>query len=227
MVRIALALLALAVPLQDPSEKERREYVDKNVDKAIDKGLQALRTMQRPSGRFDWYGQAVHGSTSLALYTFLASGVTLEDACASKALDWLLNNPYQWTQKRDYDTYEISLIAVALSYSIPQMAAGASRDRAVAMLQRAADWLMAAQAKGGGWWYGTKNDQHDHSNTQFAVLGLRAAANAGAKIRKDVWDREVNHWKTAQLKDGSWAYRTCYKDQTGMGVGTATMTAIE
>jgi hypothetical protein len=225
MFRLALLPLLLALPLQDPSEKERREYVEKNVAKAIEKGLQGLRMMQRPSGRFDWYGQAVHGSTGLALYTLIASGVDLTDVCASKALDWLLNNPYTWTKPRDYDTYEISLVAVALAYSIPLMADGAAKQRAVTMLQRAADWLMAAQAKGGGWWYSTKNDQHDHSNTQFAILGLRAAANAGARVKREVWDREVTHWKTAQLKDGSWAYRTCYKDQTGIGTGTSTMTA--
>lgn len=226
MIRAALVLLAVLVPQQEPTEKERRDFVDKKVDGAIEKGLHALRAMQRPSGRFEWFTQAVHGTTSLALYTLLASGGTLEDPAAAKALDWLLNNPPPWTQRRDYDTYEISLLAVALSYSIPQMAEGAGRARAVTMLQRAADWIVGAQVKGGGWSYNSKNDGgHDHSNSQFAVLGLRAAANAGARVKREVWEREVNHYKTSQLKDGGWAYHTCYKDQTGQGRSTSTMTA--
>jgi hypothetical protein len=225
MLRAAAIILSALILQQELTEKERREFVDKNVDKAIEKGLKALRMMQRPSGRFEWFTSAPHGSTALALYTLLASGGTLEDTAAAKALDWILNNPFPWGRRGDYDTYEISLIAVALSYSIPHMAAGGAKDRAVAMLQRAADWLVAAQAKGGGWSYNQKNESHDHSNSQFGVLGLRAAANAGAKIKKEVWDKEVSHYKTSQLKDGGWGYHACYKDQTGTGRSTSTMTA--
>ena len=225
MVRGSLVLLALLVSQQEPTEKERREFVEKKVDGAIDKGLQALRRMQKPSGRFEWFGQTPQGATALALYTFVAAGVSVDEPPAAKALDWLLNNPIAWGRRGDYDTYEISLVAVAMSYAIPQMKPGGARDRAVTTLQRAADWLSNAQAKGGGWSYSTKNGSHDHSNTQFAILGLRAAANAGAKVKKEVWEREVNHYKTSQLKDGGWAYHTCYKDLAGTGRSTSTMTA--
>jgi len=225
MMRAAFVLLPLLLAQQEPTEKEKKDYVEKKIDTAIEKGLHALRGLQRPSGRYEWFGQAPHGTTALALYTFLASGVRIEDTAAWKALDWLLNNPFQWTTSREYDTYQVSLIAVALSYAIPQMETSGSRDRAVAMLQRAADWLVAAQAKGGGWSYSTKNDSHDHSNTQFGILGLRAAANAGAKVKREVWDKEVSHYKTSQLKDGGWGYHACYKDQTGTARSTSTMTA--
>lgn len=225
MLRPAAVLLILLLPQEEPTEAEKKAYVDKKVDGAIEKGLAALRIMQRPSGRFEWFNQAPHGSTALALYTFLASGVPMDDPGAAKALDWMLNNPIGWTRGGAYDTYEISLIAVALSYAIPQLPAGGSRDRAVAMLQRAADWLVAAQAKGGGWSYNTKNEAHDHSNSQFGILGLRAAANAGARVRTGAWEREVNHWKISQLQDGGWGYHACYKDQQGTGRSTSTMSA--
>lgn len=224
MARVSLLLLALLLP-QEETEKERRDYVEKRIDSAIEKGLHALKGMQRPSGRFEWFGQAPHGTTALGLYTMLASGVTLDDAAPAKALDWLLNNPFAWSTPREYDTYQVALISVALSYAIPQMPAGGGKDRATAMLQRAADWLVGAQAKGGGWSYNTKNDSHDHSNSQFGILGLRAAANAGARIKKEIWDREVSHYKTSQLKDGGWGYHACYKDQQGTGRSTSTMTA--
>jgi hypothetical protein len=225
MLRPAALLLVFLLPQEETTEAEKKAYVDKKVDKAIESGLAALRAMQRPSGRFEWFNQAPHGSTALALYTFLATGVPVDDAAAAKALDWMLNNPIGWTRGGAYDTYEISLIAVALSYAIPQMQPGGGRDRAAAMLQRAADWLVAAQAKGGGWSYNGKNESHDHSNSQFGILGLRAAANAGAKVKTAAWEREVNHWKTSQLKDGGWGYHACYKDQTGTGRSTSTMTA--
>src|SRR5688572_15237521 len=124
MFRIAAVLAALAAaPQQETTEQDRRQYVDKKVGPAIEKGLEALRTLQRPSGRFDWFGQAPHGTTALAIYTFLASGGTLDET-VTKSLDWLLNNPPMWTRRGDYDTYEFSLVAVALSYAIPHLKEG-------------------------------------------------------------------------------------------------------
>ena len=205
------------------TEKERRDFVEKGVNEAIDKGLQALRDMQRESGLYLWNGHTQHGATSLALYTFLAAGRALDDPAAAKALDWLLNNEFRPWRHSDYPTYSYSLIAVAMSYAIPRMMPGKTRDRAVSALQRAADWLSSAQAKGGGWGYDTKKEFHDHSNGQFAILGLRAAANAGAKVKKEVWEREVGHYKSSQVKDGGWAYH-CGKEFGGQA-STTTMTA--
>jgi hypothetical protein len=233
MLRPSLVLLSALLLQQEPTEKERRDYVEKNIDKAIEKGLRALRELQRPSGCFEstLHGRTVRGTTALALYTFLASGKTLDDPSAAKALDWLLTNPIDWTGSGQWDTYEFSLVAVALSYSIPHLPKGARRDRATALLQRAADWLVGAQVPGGGWSYNLRtigiriNNWHDHSNSQFAVLGLRAAANAGAKVAKEVWEREATHYKTSQLGDGGWGYRACYKDQARSAGSTSTMTA--
>jgi len=225
MVRFAIALVVLLVPPQEASEAERRAFVEKHVDKAVEKGLRELRGLQKPAGFFEStkYGKSNYGATALALYTLLATGVAIEDPAAAKAFDWLLANPFTGDETSRNDTYEISLIAVALSYSVPRLATGPRRDRAVAMLQGAADWLVGAQAPGGGWGYKSKSDGwHDHSNSQFAVLGLRAAANAGARVKKGVWDRELTHYKSSQLADGGWGYRACYMRK---GASTATMTA--
>src|SRR5688572_23848618 len=130
MMRAALLLLPVLLAQQEgPTEKEKKDYVEKKIDTTIEKGLHALRGLQRPSGRYEWFGQAPHGTTALALYTFLASGVRIEDTSAWKALDWLLNNPFHWTVSREYDTYQVSLVAVALSYAIPQMETSGSKDR--------------------------------------------------------------------------------------------------
>ena len=233
MLRPALVLLSALLLQQESTEKERRDYVEKNAEKAIEKGLRALRERQFPSGSFksEANGTTARGTTALALYTLLASGNTLEDRSAAKALDWLLTNSIDWTGNGHWDTYEISLIAVALSYSLPHLPKGAKRNQATDMLQRAADWLVSAQCPGGGWSYNLRTigirikGWHDHSNSQFAVLGLRAAANAGAKVAKEVWEREVTHYKTSQLGDGGWGYRACYKDQTRTASSTSTMTA--
>jgi hypothetical protein len=175
--------------------------------------------------------RTARGTTALALYTLIASGNTLEDPSAAKALEWLLSHPVDGTGNGAWDTYEFSLVAVALSYSVPHLPKGDQRDQAATLLQRAADWLVRAQLPGGGWSYNLRpvgvriEGWHDHSNSQFAVLGLRAAANAGAKVPKESWEREVTHYKTSQLADGGWGYRTCYKDLAREGKSTSTMTA--
>ena len=206
-----------AVPLADPakseySEMERWEFVGKNLKESVDKGLEALRAMQMPSGVFE--GPSRHAATALAVYTFLASGKTPADPAPAKALDWLLNNPFSKSQS-GYETYEISLVAVAMSYALPQIKPKAVRNRASSTLQKAADWLAAAQRKDGGWSYRAKGEGHDHSNGQFAILGLRAAANGGATIDKEVWERELRHYRTSQVKDGGWVYSDC--DHAGQG----------
>jgi hypothetical protein len=224
MLRFSFVFLALLLPQQEATEAEKRNYVEKNVDKAIERGLRTIRETQLPSGRFQT--SHPHGVTALSLYTFLALGGTLEDPAAAKALDWLLNNPIDWNGHVRTGTYQISLIAVALSYSIPHLVKGEQRNQAVSMLQRAADWLVSAQAPGGGWSYSLKTSGwHDHSNSQFAVLGLRAAANAGAKVKREVWEREFTHYKTSQLADGGWGYRACYSPRARLNQSTSTMTA--
>src|SRR5207245_2941774 len=47
----------------------------------------------------------------------------------------------------------------------------------------------------------------DNANTQFAVLGLRAAQNAGVPVPELVWAKSLNHWTLDQVKDGGWPYR--------------------
>ena len=60
--------------------------------------------------------------------------------------------------------------------------------------------LEDAQDKNGphpGWWtYGLSANSHgtDHSNTQYAVLGLREAAFAGIPTSRKGWELTRNHW---------------------------------
>src|SRR5262245_33688969 len=232
MYRAGLILFVLLPQPQETSYEEKKTFVDKNTEKGIQAGLQKLREWQESEGCFPTgMNQTTHGITALSLYTLLALGGTLEDPAASKALDWLLDHPLVKAESREggenrpFLTYQISLSAVALSYSIPHAGKDPRHKQAVSMLQRYADWLAKAQCPGGGWGYSDgEDDWHDHSNSQFAVLGLRAAANAGTKVKREVWDREVTHYKTSQQADGGWGYTTCYQ-QGRDGGSTSTMTA--
>ena len=47
----------------------------------------------------------------------------------------------------------------------------------------------------------------DNSNTQYALLGLNAAGEAGVAIPPEVWNAARAHWAACQLPDGGWGYR--------------------
>ncbi len=46
----------------------------------------------------------------------------------------------------------------------------------------------------------------DFSNTQFALLGLRACRDARVEIPKETWERALAYQLSFQQKDGSWGY---------------------
>lgn len=47
----------------------------------------------------------------------------------------------------------------------------------------------------------------NNSSTQFALLGLSAAAQANIEIPKEVWERSLKLWQEAQCQDGGWGYK--------------------
>src|SRR5262245_25902997 len=46
----------------------------------------------------------------------------------------------------------------------------------------------------------------DISNAQFAVLGLKACADAGIEIPKDTWAKALGYFLKTQNQDGGWGY---------------------
>jgi hypothetical protein len=46
----------------------------------------------------------------------------------------------------------------------------------------------------------------DFSNTQFAILGLRAAREAGIEVPKETWRAALDYLKKFQREDGGWGY---------------------
>ena len=87
--------------------------------------------------------------------------------------------------------------------------AGRTEDRE--RIQRNVDWLLAARvmrrrrapaagatARRGG--------SADNSNTQYALLGLHAGHQAGAKIDRDVWESIRDFYIRTQQADGGWVY---------------------
>jgi hypothetical protein len=225
-------------------DRMRPGILDKDVNLAIDSGVSLLRSRQEADGSWkfcvcgamknDAHG---NGTTALAVYTLLKCDVPVRDKSVTSGLDWLLG------QNLPNHTYTVSLQAMAFAEAVELLTPPpkskvkippddlAALNRYVPRLRDAATWLVEAQTHSsrsgyecGDWDYQKPPQQGmDNSNTQFAVLGLRAAMNAGVQVPVVAWVRSLNHWTADQNKDGSWPYR---KDKANPNAGgTRSMTA--
>ncbi|HET6423237.1 MAG TPA: DUF4159 domain-containing protein [Planctomycetaceae bacterium] len=184
------------------------------VLRSIERGQNLLKTQQWPDG--SWHSEVqkdhVIGITSLAVMALINSGMTVRDTPVRKGLEFLRRVP----SGEPRQTYDASLMIMALV---------AARDPAktdLARIARLADYLEEIQTKNGNsvgaWSYGDVGlGGGDPSNTQFAVLALREATDAGIIVRPVVWERAREYWEALQSPDGGWGYG-------GHGNSTGSMT---
>lgn len=174
------------------------------VKEAIDRGRKFLISQQAADGHWDVDNEAYRiGVTSLAVMALLNCGMSPQEVPVKRGLDYL-------RKSRDdlghYETYQISLQIMALSLAREP---GLDARRIAQLSQR----LEEAQSKNGddsgGWGYGlgAGRGRADPSNSQFAVLGLREAVEAGAIVSPETWTRAREYWKRAQNGDGGWSYQ--------------------
>jgi hypothetical protein len=178
-------------------------YADVNA--AIDRGVAHLRTLQKDDGSFEPYGGWEGGTTSLAAYTLLACGVPRDDPQCAKALALV-------TSKDPARNYELAvgLMAVERAFVEPgntasEAAAGKEMPAPWrAWCERAAQRLETQSVAPGSWGYpnaGNELYKMDSSNTQYAALGLRAAARLGFPVREQTWLGLIRHFATCREKD--------------------------
>jgi hypothetical protein len=53
---------------------------------------------------------------------------------------------------------------------------------------------------------GTAVEKGDFSNTQFAILGLRACRDAGIEVPKETWKAALEYLRKFQREEGGWGY---------------------
>ena len=74
----------------------------------------------------------------------------------------------------------------------------------------------------GAFSYTSSNRDWDLSNTQYAALGLRAAASMGIEVPRRVWTRLADEVMDAQRRDGGFSYRSrrdaAYPSMTVAGI---------
>ncbi len=177
---------------------------DERVERAIREGARFLKAQQNDDGSWaDIDKESKTGVTSLVTLALLASGEKPDSAPIRKAVDYLRD----FTPNVLRSTYAISLQTMVFAAADPDR----DRSRIVANV----DWLDRAQIKTGdpqpwpgSWRYNelNRNRPGDNSNTQYALLGLRAASEVGVPVNPSVWELSRKYWEKAQKRDGGWAY---------------------
>jgi hypothetical protein len=180
------------------------------VRNAISKGVALIRAEQGPAG--EWRNSGHRGGvTALCVLALLNAGAGPDDPAVAAGLAALDKIPNQ-------NTYVVGLKAQCYA------AAGAKTNQAYfAQLKACAEWLIAAQNDTGMWSYGKRDGRGDNSNTQFALLGLHEANNAGVAVPKEVWERSSVHFQRTQCEDGGWDYQgrgKAYGSMTAAGVAS-------
>ncbi|WP_439620960.1 DUF4159 domain-containing protein [Gemmata sp.] len=207
---LVAGLPATAAAAAPPKAEE--ELVDK-VRKSIDSGVRYLKSQQNPQG--NWEGLVIGfladmegGSTALVTLALLNCGVPPDDPAVKRAIDYL--RKLTETPKKTYVVALCNLVFAEVRDP---------KDRP--LVQKNADWLVRS---GLGWkpdadgrvagelngWSYPQNQIADNSNTQYALLGLYAAKQAGAKLHESVWAGVQKYYSSSQIPvtptTGAWPY---------------------
>jgi len=188
-VALAVCIVGMPAPAARaaPPVRVEEELVDR-VRKTIDNGVRYLKKQSRDG---TWEGIVLSqlasmegGQTALATLALLNCGLKHDDPAVAPALKYLRELP-------PVKTYVVALQNLVF--------AEARQLKDLPLIERNATWLVtqAKRDKDGqliGWSY-PMNDFADNSNTQYALLGLYAAKQAGIKIDDKVW-REIQAFYT-------------------------------
>jgi len=142
-----------------------------DINRAVDRGVAYLLRRQLIDGSWEeTQFQYRNGGTALVLYTLLSSGVDPHHPAILRGLEYLRTAPSSHTYSAGCEL---------------MMLASLEDPAVLPWIEERADDLISWQLNNGGWAY--PEGHWDMSCTQFAALGLRAAAESGAEIPKKVW----------------------------------------
>jgi len=124
-------------------------------------------------------------------------------ACISRITARFSGSGYLPERGNGPDVYEAAVVSMAL--------ANLDAEGHRAHLESLAQFLMGRQKANGSWDYQGR-DKGDTSISQYAVLGLWEAENAGASVPGSVWDNAASWYMSSQSSAGSWNY---HRDEGG------------
>ncbi len=203
---IAQAPPAEAPPVASPGAGSAQPWpadvLASRADRAIRVGLDYLYAAQKPDGSWETKYASQHpgGVEALVILAAIEAGEDVKRPQLVKALQYI-------DQLAPKTTYVRAVRAMVYSL-LPGKDYEARRTEDV-------NWLIASiNSRAGGWGYGpgyrtTRENPNwvDNSNTYLAMLALREADQAGAKVAPVVWARLRTYWARNANTDGGISYQ--------------------
>jgi hypothetical protein len=186
---VALSILAAA----QSADKSVPADLQKKINAAISKGVKALQGRMRQPAKSE---RVFEEKKPLIAYALLKSGVPAKDLKGLKAEFAAAAGRLQ-----SFDKFSQMYLAGILAMFLAEF------DDTQPALQKIADQIVAAQAESGIWGY-TLPERYRSENvstSQYALLGLQAAANRGCKIPPASFDKAARYF-LQNSKDGGWGY---------------------
>jgi len=181
------------------------EVTSAQLKQAVRTAVQAIKARQNPDGT--WSGRYfAGGETCLATLALLQAGERPDSPELTGTLRYIRDLP-------DRHVYVVSLKIMVLVRADPQR----YRQQIIA----AVDWLARAQGAEGLWSYTPGEQRFDHSNSQFALLALHDASQAGFRVPASVWKAAQAGVLRTQGEDGGWSYQA-----RGSSYGSMTAAAV-
>jgi hypothetical protein len=190
-----------AVPVLPPDKIN-----DEMVERSIRKGVGFLKPQLAGAGGSVLGGGPGEelGATCLVTYALLHAGEAIEDSDLGKS-SALMSGALQRLSGPAVShltaTYTFSLRAQAMAL--------AGRDVDRPQLTQDQAWLVKAETNGGYGYDVPESPEHatwDHSNSQYGVLGIWAASEAGLPAPAKYWQDVERLWVGTQTADGGWGY---------------------
>jgi hypothetical protein len=175
---------------------------------AVQNGVQYLRAH---------FGGKPSGESAMIALGLLKAEVPPSDpaiqACIAKILSRFTSSEYKPELGDGRGTYEATAALMALSNL------NAVQNRS--LINMLATYLLGRQNANGSWDYQGRT-HGDTSISQYAVLGLWEAENAGVDIPPSAWDRAAGWYLSVQDSAGGWNY---HRDEPSSYTDTVAMTA--
>jgi hypothetical protein len=212
MSRIASLLIILAIAA---NAQGQQEPLVKKVKTSIHQGVTFLTDKQAADGSWDPVKgdekDANHGgTTALALLALLQCDEIPDDPQLEQKRKRSIERGLENLRKIESPrVYVRALQTMALAE-----AGALKKDRG--LIEKNVQWLVEARVRVAGkfigWEYDKKPGNHsaDASNSQYAMLALWYARQAGVKIDREVWVGIRDYYTDTQSKDGSWMYSPYY-----------------
>jgi hypothetical protein len=222
-----IALFLLLVFAGSTCAQGPNEPLVKKVKTSIHKGVAFLISKQRDGGWEDLAGddKAVYrgGSSALMLLALLNCDGIIDDPDLEKQR--------QKAVERGLENVRLIESGKVYVRALQTMAlAEAKKPQDLKLINANVQWLLQARVyKAGkfiGWYYEkTATSQvSDASNSQYAMLALWYARQAGIPIEREVWENIRDYYTRTQYKDGSWAYSSDYGPANEVDHPSVTMT---